>query len=104
MNEFGPTAGAAFAAAIPAMLSKDCALTELFLNTNALGEPAVRAFAEHLRRPANDSRGRSPREEEEGDSCSRGALSLLNLQDNGPSAAAAEEIMMGVECVENLML
>lgn len=103
MNGFGPEAGGAFAERMPLLLTSlgacdanggegggGCALTELFLNANALGLGSLQLFANHLRAATQGSRG--PR------------MALLHLRDNGPSQAEVEGLMSGVECVEALLL
>jgi hypothetical protein len=117
MNGFGEAAGAAFAAQMPLVLGAagsggsggggGCALTELFLNTNAFGAGALQLFAEHLQ-AASASGGANEEEEQErkegggeaaaaDDSSSAAAtkvrrrrMALLNLQDNGLSQPEAE--------------
>jgi len=92
MNNFGAEAGAAFAERIPLVAGGGGgdALTELFLNSNALGAEALSLLGKRLLVGTHSVEG--------------SGMALLNLQDNGPSEVEAKRMMRGVECVETLLL
>jgi Ran GTPase-activating protein (RanGAP) involved in mRNA processing and transport len=112
MNGFGPAAGSVFAERIPLLVGSagNCVLTELFLNSNALGADTLKLFSTHLLAATQQQQQQQQQQATVVAAAAataadgRGGMSLLNLKDNGLSEMEAKALLENVQCVETLLL